>query len=55
MREVMTDPKVIQIFAGVGSPPAYLDAPEFASFIGTDSERLIKAVRAIGKIEGKLE
>ena len=55
MREVMADPKVVQIFAGVGSPPAYLDAPEFAAFVATDSERLIKAVRAIGKVGGTLE
>ena len=50
----MVDAEVTDVFARVGSPPAYLDAPEFAMFIAADSARLITAVHAIGKT-GKLE
>ncbi len=55
MGQVMVDPNVTRIFASVGSPPAYLDSPDFAKFIETDSDRLIKAVHAIGKVGEKLE
>jgi tripartite-type tricarboxylate transporter receptor subunit TctC len=55
MRKAMQDPAVVKVFENVGSPPAYLDGPEFAQFMETDSARLIKAVRKIGMIEGKLE
>ena len=55
MRKAMSDPAVIKVFDAVGSPPAYLDAPEFAQFMEADSARLITAVRKIGMIEGKLE
>lgn len=51
MRKVMADPEVIRVFEAAGSPPAYLDAPEFESFIRADSARLIAAVRKIGKVE----
>jgi tripartite-type tricarboxylate transporter receptor subunit TctC len=55
MREAMIDPVVTDAFATVGSPPAYLDAPEFAAFIASDGVRLINAVHAIGKLGTKLE
>ena len=55
MRRIMQDPAVTKVFNDADSPPAYMDGPEFATFIDTDSERLIKAVRKIGMIEGKLE
>ena len=51
MRRAMTDPEVTKIFQNAGSPPAYLDAPEFARFVEADSDRLIAAVRKIGKVE----
>ncbi len=51
MREAMASPQVISIFEKAGSPPAYLDAPEFARFISTDSARLIAAVKTIGRVE----
>ena len=38
-------------FETAGSPVAYLDAPEFAKFVETDSARLIAAVKKIGKVE----
>ena len=55
MREIMANPAVTKVFNAADSPPAYLDGPEFARFMSVDSDRLIKAVRKIGMIEGKLE
>ena len=55
MRQIMADKVATKVFSDVGSPPAYLDAPEFTTFMETDNARLIKAVRKIGMIEGKLE
>jgi len=51
MRKVMSDPEVTKIFQTAGSPPAYLDAPEFGGFVEADSARLITAVQKIGKVE----
>ena len=51
MREAMQSPQLISVFEKAGSPPAYLDGPDFARFIETDSARLIPAVRKIGKVE----
>jgi tripartite-type tricarboxylate transporter receptor subunit TctC len=51
MRTVMTDPNTVGILTKAGSPPAYLDAPEFAAYIATDSARLLKTVQKIGKLE----
>jgi tripartite-type tricarboxylate transporter receptor subunit TctC len=48
---VMGDPQTIGIFNKAGSPPAYMDAPEFTAYIEMDSQRLIATVRKIGKIE----
>jgi tripartite-type tricarboxylate transporter receptor subunit TctC len=47
----MQSPQLISVFEKAGSPPAYLDGPDFARFIETDSARLIPAVRKIGKVE----
>ena len=47
----MVDPTVIKIFESADSPPAWLDAPEFASFLAADSARLTLAVRKIGKVD----
>jgi tripartite-type tricarboxylate transporter receptor subunit TctC len=51
MREAMANPEVPRVFESAGSPPAYLDAPEFDRFVQADSARLIEAVRKIGKVE----
>jgi tripartite-type tricarboxylate transporter receptor subunit TctC len=51
MKQAMADPTVTKIFETAGSPPAYLDAPEFAKFVESDSARLIDAVKKIGKVE----
>ena len=51
MRQVMDDPDVRRTFEAAGSPPAYLDAAAFTSFVEADSDRLIKAVAKIGKVE----
>ena len=50
VRQAMQAPEVVKIFETAGSPPAYLDAPEFARFVDTDSARLISAVKKIGKV-----
>jgi tripartite-type tricarboxylate transporter receptor subunit TctC len=51
VREIMNDPQIIAIFAKAGSPPAYLDQPEFTAYIEKDSARLITVVRKIGKLD----
>lgn len=52
MRSTMADPEVRRTFENAGSPPAYLDQPEFSHFVEQDSARLIQAVRRIGRVEG---
>jgi tripartite-type tricarboxylate transporter receptor subunit TctC len=51
VRTVMNDPQTVEIFNKAGSPPAYLDQPEFISYIEKDSARLIATVQKIGKID----
>ena len=48
--EAMRSPEVIRTFETAGSPPAYQDAPDFARFVEADSQRLIAAVKKIGKV-----
>ena len=42
---------MVKTFEAAGSPVAYLDAPEFKTFVDADSARLIAAVKKIGKVE----
>ena len=51
MAEAVKSPEVIRTFETAGSPVAYMDAPEFAKFIETDSARLVAAVKRIGRVE----
>jgi tripartite-type tricarboxylate transporter receptor subunit TctC len=51
VRAAMDNPQIRQIFSNAGSPPAWLDAPDFQSFVTEDSTRLIRAVQKIGKVE----
>jgi tripartite-type tricarboxylate transporter receptor subunit TctC len=51
MREAVKAPEVAKTFDAAGSPVAYLDAPEFSTFVDADSARLIAAVKKIGKVE----
>ncbi len=51
MKKAMADPQTIKIYESAGSPPAYLDQPEFQKFVNEDSARLIAAVKKIGKVE----
>lgn len=51
MGEAVMSPVVIKTFETAGSPVAYMDAPEFAKFVETDSARLVAAVKRIGKVE----
>ena len=47
----MQNPQVTSVFVKAGSPPAYLDQPDFARFVETDAARLIPAVRKIGRLD----
>jgi tripartite-type tricarboxylate transporter receptor subunit TctC len=51
MRDAVQSPEVTKTFEAAGSPPAYLDQPEFTKFVEADSARLIAAVKKIGKVE----
>ena len=51
MAEAVQRPEVIRTFETAGSPVAYMDAPEFATFVETDSARLVAAVKRIGRVE----
>ena len=51
MRQAMASPEVVRTFEAAGSPPAFLDAPDFARFVEADSARLVAAVRRICRIE----
>jgi tripartite-type tricarboxylate transporter receptor subunit TctC len=51
VRTVTNDPQTAEIFTRAGSPPAYLDAVEFADYIDKDSKRLTVAVQRIGKLD----
>jgi len=51
MAQAVTSPEVAKSFEAAGSAVAYLDAPEFAEFVASDSARLIAAVKRIGRVE----
>ena len=51
MRDAMADKSITGIFEKGGSPPAYLDEPAFKAFVEADHQRLVKAVKTIGKVE----
>jgi tripartite-type tricarboxylate transporter receptor subunit TctC len=53
MREVMKNPQVTSVFEKAGSPPAYMDQPEFAKFVEADAKRLIPVIRKIGRLDEK--
>jgi tripartite-type tricarboxylate transporter receptor subunit TctC len=53
MRQVMADPQVTSIFVKAGSPPAYMDQPEFAKFVEADAKRLIPVIGKIGRLDEK--
>jgi tripartite-type tricarboxylate transporter receptor subunit TctC len=49
--KVAADPAVRQVVAKAGSPIEYLDAPAFQTYWDADAERMVRAVRAIGRLE----
>ncbi|MDB5414094.1 MAG: Tat pathway signal protein, partial [Rubritepida sp.] len=51
MRLAMRDADLMRAFEAAGSPPHYLDAPDFARFFAEDSARLVGAVQRIGRVE----
>jgi tripartite-type tricarboxylate transporter receptor subunit TctC len=50
VKDIMAEPATTRIFENAGSPPAWLDAPDFAKFVEADSTRLIRAVKKVGKV-----
>ena len=48
IREFMAQPAVIERFTKAGSQVSYMDQPEFAQFLQSDTARLLKVVREIG-------
>lgn len=55
MRQIMNDKVAMKPFLDAGSPPAYMDGPEFGKFVEADSKRVIPVVQKIGKIGDKLD
>ena len=53
MREVMANPQVTSVFVNAGSPPAYMDQPEFEKFVEADAKRLIPVIAKIGRLDEK--
>jgi tripartite-type tricarboxylate transporter receptor subunit TctC len=51
VRNVAQDPKVQQQILNTGSPVQYLDAETFTKYWANDDANLVKAVRAVGKVE----
>ena len=51
LRAAMQDSELQRAFETAGSPPRYLDAPDFARFFAEDSARLVRAVQRIGRVE----
>ena len=51
MRDVMKNPQVTDVFVRAASPPAYMDQPEFATFVESDARRLIPVIRKIGRLD----
>jgi tripartite-type tricarboxylate transporter receptor subunit TctC len=39
---------VVERFVNAGSQVSYLDGPDFAQFLKSDTDRLLKVVRKIG-------
>ena len=48
IRAFMQDKAVVERFINAGSQVAYMDGPEFAQFLQTDTDRLLKVMRKIG-------
>jgi tripartite-type tricarboxylate transporter receptor subunit TctC len=44
-------PEFVAAMEKLGSPVAYLDAPEFEKFWAADAARLAEAVKRVGKVE----
>jgi tripartite-type tricarboxylate transporter receptor subunit TctC len=51
VRHVAQDPKIQQQILNTGSPIQYMDAETFTKYWAQDDANLVKAVRAIGKVE----
>lgn len=53
VKETVNDPDFKNAMAKIDTPIAYLDAPEFQTFVERDAKRLATAVQRIGKVEEK--
>ncbi|HEY9573293.1 MAG TPA: tripartite tricarboxylate transporter substrate binding protein [Pusillimonas sp.] len=50
-KRIANDPDIQAKVLGAGSPIEYMDAPEFQKYWDADDATLVKAVRAIGKVD----
>src|SRR3546814_17908481 len=50
-KRISNDPDIQAKVLGAGSPIEYMDAPEFQNYWDADDATLVKAVRAIGKVD----
>jgi tripartite-type tricarboxylate transporter receptor subunit TctC len=48
IRTFMQDKAVVERFTKAGSQVSYMDGPDFADFLKSDTDRLLKVVRNIG-------
>ena len=51
IRQGVASPEFTNAMQKLRSPPAYLDAPQFAEFLAQDAARLRQAIQKIGKLE----
>lgn len=51
IRKGVASPEFTTAMERMKSPPAYLDAPEFAAFLSKDAARLRQAIQKIGKLQ----
>src|ERR1700743_455208 len=51
MAQAVNSSHLLSPLETAGSPVAYMDAPEFSKFVADDSQRLIAAVKKIGRVE----
>jgi tripartite-type tricarboxylate transporter receptor subunit TctC len=51
VKKVVMEPAFVKAMENIGTPPVYLDAPEFTKFWEKDAESLSALVRHIGKVQ----
>jgi tripartite-type tricarboxylate transporter receptor subunit TctC len=51
IKKAIQDPEFVEHMSKIGSPLDYRDGPSFVSFLDKDSERIVNAIKRIGKVE----